>query len=232
MALTEATGAHLRTHFRGALLERGEEGYDEARCVWNGLADRRPALIARCADTDDVAQAIRFARERDLPVSVRGGGHAVAGHAVVDDGLMIDLSLMRSVLVDSSARTARAGGGVLLGELDWATQRFGLATVAGIMSETGIGGLTLGGGLGHLMRKHGLTVDNLLSVDLVTADGERMHVDAETEPELFWGLRGGGGNFGIATAFEYRLHPVGPVLGGLLIYPLVQAKKILRAYRE
>src|SRR5829696_1258765 len=232
MALTEATGAHLRTHFRGALLERGEEGYDEARCVWNGLADRRPALIARCAGTDDVAEAVRFARERDLPISVRGGGHAVAGHAVVDDGLMIDLSLMRSVLVDPSACTARAGGGALLGELDRATQRFGLATVAGIMSETGIGGLTLGGGLGHLMRKHGLTVDNLLSVDLVTADGERMHVDAETEPELFWGLRGGGGNFGIATAFEYRLHPVGPVLGGLLIYPLVQAKKILRAYRE
>jgi len=228
----KAVGA-LRGRFRGALLRHGEEGYEEARRVWNGAIDRRPVLIARCAGTDDVVEVVRFARERDLPVSVRGGGHAVAGHAVVDDGLMIDLSLMRSVLVDSSARTARAGGGVLLGELDWATQRFGLATVAGIMSETGIGGLTLGGGLGHLMRKHGLTVDNLLSVDLVTADGERMHVDAETEPELFWGLRGGGGNFGIATAFEYRLHPVGPVvLGGPIAWPLEQAGEVFRFLRD
>jgi FAD/FMN-containing dehydrogenase len=228
-----AAGARLRARFRGALLRPGEEGYEEARRVWNGAIDRRPALIARCAGTDDVREAVCFAREHDLPVSVRGGGHAVAGHAVVDGGLMIDLSLMRAVRVDPAARTARAAGGVLLGELDRATQRFGLAAPSGIVSHTGIGGLTLGGGLGHLMRKHGLTVDNLLAVDVVTADGELVHVDAEREPELFWGLRGGGGNFGIATAFEYRLHPVGPmVLGGPIFWPLADAPQVLRLLRD
>jgi FAD/FMN-containing dehydrogenase len=186
----------LRTRFRGALLRPGEEGYEEARRVWNGAVDRRPALIARCAGADDVVEAVRFARDHDLAVSVRGGGHAVAGHAVLDGGLMIDLSLMKAVRVDPEAGTARAAGGVLLGELDAATQRFGLATPSGVVSHTGIGGLTLGGGLGHLMRKHGLTVDNLVAVELVTAEGERLRVDALTEPELFWGLRGGGGNFG------------------------------------
>jgi FAD binding domain-containing protein len=218
----------LRARFRGALLRLGEEGYDEARRIWNGAIDRRPALIARCAGADDVATAVRFAREHDLLVSVRGGGHAVAGHAVCDDGLMIDLSLMKAVRVDPAARTARAAGGLLWRELDGATQPFGLATTGGIIGHTGIGGLTLGGGLGHLMRKHGLTVDNLLAVDLVTAEGERLRVDAETEPELFWGLRGGGGNFGIATAFEYRLHPVGPlVLGGAVFWRLDDAPRVL-----
>jgi FAD/FMN-containing dehydrogenase len=200
----------LRGKFRGALLQPAEEGYDETRRIWNGAIDRYPALIARCAGADDVVTAVRFARELDLLISVRGGGHAVAGHAVCDGGLMIDLSLMKAVRVDPVAGTVRASGGVLWSELDRATQQFGLATTGGIISHTGIGGLTLGGGLGHLMRKHGLTVDNLLSVDLVTADGEQMHVDAETEPDLFWGLRGGGGNFGIATALEYRLQPVAP----------------------
>src|SRR5436190_22317228 len=180
----------LRTEFRGALLRPGEEGYDESRRIWNGAIDRHPALIARCVGADDVVAAVRFAREHDLPVSVKGGGHAVAGHSVCDDGLMIDLSLMKAVRVDPAVRTARAAGGVLWGELDRATQRAGLATTGGIISHTGIAGLTLGGGLGHLMRKHGLTVDNLVSVDLVTAEGERVHVDADTEPELFWGLRG------------------------------------------
>jgi FAD/FMN-containing dehydrogenase len=223
----------LRGRFRGALLRPGEEGYDEARRVWNGAIDRRPALIARCAGADDVAVAVRFAREHDLAVSVRGGGHAVAGHAVVDGGLMIDLSLMKAVRVDPGARTARAAGGVLLGELDRATQPFGLATPSGIVSHTGIGGLTLGGGLGYTMRKFGLTVDNLLGVDLVTADGEPMSVDAWTEPELFWGLRGGGGNFGIATAFTYRLHPVGPVvLGGPIFWPLADAPEVLGLVRD
>ena len=223
----------LRPRFGGALLRPGEEGYDEARRVWNGAIDRRPALIARCASPNDVVEAVRFARKLDLPVSVRGGGHAVAGHAVCDGGLMIDLSLMKTIRVDPEARTARAAGGALLGELDRATQRFGLATTAGVVSHTGIGGLTLGGGLGHLMRKHGLTVDNLLSVDLVTADARRMRVDAETEPELFWGLRGGGGNFGIATAFEYQLHPVGPlVLGGPIFWPLADAPEVLRFVRD
>ena len=223
----------LRARFRGALLRPGEEGYDEARRIWNGGIDRRPALIARCAGADDVVTAVRFAREQELLVSVRGGGHAVAGHAVCEGGLMIDLSLMKAVRLDPAGRSARAAGGLLWAELDRATQPFGLATTGGIISHTGIAGLTLGGGLGHLMRKHGLTVDNLLAVELVTADAERLHVDTHSDPELFWGLRGGGGNFGIATAFEYRLHPVGPlVLGGPIFWPLAAAPKVLRFLRD
>jgi FAD/FMN-containing dehydrogenase len=223
----------LRGEFRGALLQPEEEGYDEARRVWNGAIDRYPALIARCAGADDVVTAMRFARMHDLLVSVRGGGHAVAGHAVCDGGLMIDLSLMKAIRVDPVGCTARASGGVLWRELDLAAQQVGLATTGGIISHTGIAGLTLGGGLGHLMRKHGLTVDNLLSVDLVTADAKRIHVDAESAPDLFWGLRGGGGNFGIATALEYRLHPVGPlVLGGPIFWRLDEGEKVLRFLRD
>jgi FAD/FMN-containing dehydrogenase len=236
MAIDEAIGldiAELRTRFRGALLRPDEEGYDEARRIWNGAIDRRPALIARCAGADDVAHAVHFARERELPLSVRGGGHAVAGHAVCDDGVMIDLALMKAVRVDPGARTARAAGGLLWSELDRATQAFGLATTGGIISHTGIGGLTLGGGLGHLMRCYGLTVDNLQAVELVTADAERVCVDAETDPELLWGLRGGGGNFGIATALEYRLHPVGPiVLGGPIFWAREDAPQVLRFLRD
>lgn len=233
-AMLDATAiAELRGQFRGALLRPLEEGYDEARRIWNGAIDRHPALIARCAGADDVMTAVRFAREHDLLISVRGGGHAVAGHAVCDGGLMIDLSLMKAVRVNPEARTVRAAGGMLWSELDRATQPFGLATTGGIISHTGIGGLTLGGGLGHLMRKHGLTVDNLLGVDLVTADGEQMHVSAESEPDLFWGLRGGGGNFGIATALEYQLHPVGPlVLGGPIFWRLDEAAQVLRFMRD
>ena len=223
----------LRARFRGALLRPGEEGYDEGCRIWNGAIDRRPSLIARCAGADDVVEAVRFARERELLVSVRGGGHAVAGYAVCDNGLMVDLSLMKAVRVDPQARTARAAGGLIWSEFDKATQPHGLATTGGVISHTGIGGLTLGGGLGHLMRKHGLTVDNLLSVDLVTADGDSLHVVETSEPELFWGLRGGGGNFGIATAFEYRLHPVGPmVLGGAIAWPLEDGPAVLRAMNE
>ncbi len=223
----------LRGRFRGALLRPGEEGYEEARRVWNGAIDRRPALIARCAGADDVERALWFARERELLVSVRGGGRSVVGHAVRDDGLMIDLSLMKAVSVDPATRVARAAGGVVMSELDLATQRDGLATTGATVGHVGIGGLTLGGGFGYLMRRHGLTVDNLRAVDLVTAEGERLHVDAESEPELFWGLRGGGGNFGIATAFEYDLHPVGPiVLGGPIYWPLDQAPQVLRFLRE
>jgi hypothetical protein len=225
--------AAIRSRFRGALIRPGEEGFDEARRTWNGAIDRRPGLIARCAGADDVAEAVRFARERDLLVSVRGGGHSIAGHAVCDDGLMIDLSLMKGIRVDAEARTARAAGGVLWGEFDRATQPFGLATTGGLISHTGIGGLTLGGGLGHLMRKHGLTVDNLRSVDLVTAEGEQRHVDAQSDPDLLWGLRGGGGNFGIATAFEYDLHPVGPMLlGGPIFWRLSDAPEVLRFVRD
>ncbi|HEY7623153.1 MAG TPA: FAD-binding protein [Solirubrobacteraceae bacterium] len=218
----------LRTRFRGALVRPGEEGYDEARRVWNGEIDRHPALIARCVGADDVVEAVGFARERGLRVSVRGGGHAVAGHAVCDDGLMIDLSLMRAVSVDAEARRARAAGGALWADLDGATTQAGLATTGGIVSHTGIGGLTLGGGLGHLMRKHGLTVDNLVAVDLVTAAGERLRIDAENDAELFWGLRGGGGNFGIATALEYRLHPIAPLLlAGPMFWALADAPALL-----
>jgi FAD/FMN-containing dehydrogenase len=225
--------ADLRGRFRGALLRPGEEGYDEARRIWNGAIDRRPALIARCVGVDDVVAAVRFARDHDLPIAVRGGGHAVAGHAVCDDGLMIDLSLMKAITVDPVTRTARAAGGLLWSDFDRATQPFGLATTGGIISHTGIGGLTLGGGLGHLMRKHGLTVDNLLAVDLVTAVGERIRVDAATAPDLFWGVRGGGGNFGIAAALEYQLHPVGPmVLGGPIFWKLTDAPAVFRFLRE
>ncbi len=223
----------LRGRFRGTLLRPGEEGYDEARRVWNGAIDRRPALVARCAGTDDVQAAVRFAREHDLPVAVRGGGHSVVGYGVTDGGVMIDLSQLKAVTVDPGARTARAAGGLTWAELDLATQRHGLATTGGSVSSTGIGGVTLGGGFGHLMRKHGLTVDNLRAADLVTADGDRVHADATTDPELLWGLRGGGGNFGIVTAFEYDLHAVGPmVLGGPIFWPLEQASTVLRFLRE
>jgi hypothetical protein len=228
MGIDQGAYGRLRSRFRGALLRPGEEGYDQARRIWNGDIDRRPALIARCAGADDVAEAVRFGREQDLLISVRGGGHAVAGHAVNDDGLMIDLSLMKTVTVDPVDRTARAAGGLLWSDLDAATQPSGLATVGGIISHTGIGGLTLGGGLGHLMRKYGLVVDNLLGAEVVTAEGETVRADAEHEPELFWALRGGGGNFGIATALSYRLHPVGPlVLGGPIFWPIDQAPEVL-----
>lgn len=223
----------LRNRIRGALLRPDEEGYEEARRVWNGAVDRRPALIVRCAGADDVAAAVRYARDHDLPLSVRGGGHSVSGHGVCDGGVMIDLSLLKAVTVDPVARVARAAGGLLWSELDLATQRYGLATTGGSVSSVGIGGVTLAGGFGHLMRRHGLTVDNLRAVDLVTAEGERLRVDARTEPELFWGVRGGGGNFGIATAFEYDLHPVGPVvLGGPVYWPVEQAPQVLRVLRD
>jgi hypothetical protein len=219
----------LRGRFRGTLLRPGEEGYDEARRVWNGAIDRRPALIARCAGTDDVRTAVRFARELGLSVAVRGGGHSVLGYGVNDDGIVIDLSQLKTVTVDPGARTARAAGGLTWAELDLATQRHGLATTGGSVSSTGIGGVTLGGGFGHLMRKHGLTVDNLRAADLVTVEGEHVRAD----PELLWGLRGGGGNFGIVTAFEYDLHAVGPiVLGGPIFWPLDQAATVLRFLRE
>jgi FAD/FMN-containing dehydrogenase len=233
VTITQLTAPDLRARFRGALLRPGEEGYEEARQVWNGAVDRRPALIARCAGADDVVRAVRFAREHDLPVSVRGGGHSVLGHGVCDGGVMIDLSLLKAVSVNPVTRVARAAGGLLWSELDLATQRYGLATTGGSISSTGIGGVTLGGGFGHLMRRHGLTVDNLRAADLVTADGEAVRVDAEHEPELLWGLRGGGGNFGIATGFEYDLHAVGPiVLGGPVFWPLAQAPAVLRVLRE
>ena len=208
-------------------------GYDEARSIWNGAIDRRPACIARCTGVADVVAAVRFARERELPVAVRSGGHGVGGHAICDGGLVIDLSPMQGIRVDPAGRTARAEAGVLWGELDRETQLHGLATVGGIVTHTGIAGLTLGGGIGWLMRKHGATVDNLVSVDLVTAEGELLTASEDQNPDLFWGLRGGGGNFGIVTSFEYRLHPVGPiVLAGPIFHRLEDAREVLRFYRE
>jgi len=219
----------LRARFRGALLRPGEEGYDEGRRVWNGAIDRHPALIARCAGADDVVEAVRFGRDHEVPLSVRGGGHSIAGHGVVDGGLMIDLSLMKAASVDPASRTARAAGGLLWADLDRATQRHALAVTGGIISHTGIGGLTLGGGLGHLMRTFGLTVDSLTGAEVVTADGETIRADAERDPELLWGLKGGGGNFGIVTSFEYALHPVGPmVLGGPMFWSIDDAPAVLR----
>ena len=219
--------------FRGELLLPTSPGYDTARRIWNGAIDRHPACIARCTGVADVVAAVRFARERDLLVAVRSGGHGVAGHAVCDGGLVIDLSPMKGIRVDPQARTARAQAGVLWGELDRETQLHGLATVGGIVTHTGIAGLTLGGGIGWLMRKYGATVDNLLSVDLVTADGELVTASESVNPDLFWGVRGGGGNFGIVTSFEYRLHPVGPtVLAGPIFHPLEDASQVLRFYRE
>ncbi len=196
----------------GQLLLPAEPGYDEARTIWNRMIDRRPAVIARCAGADDVGAAIRFARDHDLVVSVKGGGHNVTGNAVCADGLMLDLSPMKEARVDPVRGVITAGAGLTWGELDTATQRHGLATTGGIITSTGVAGLTLGGGHGWLMRKHGLSCDNVLAFDVVTADGARLRADADDNPELFWGLRGGGGNFGVVTAFEFRLHPVGTIL--------------------
>jgi FAD/FMN-containing dehydrogenase len=223
----------LRAGVRGPVILPDDPGYDGARAIWNGAIDRHPACIVRCTGVADVIAAVDFARERDLLVAVRSGGHGVGGHALCDGGLVIDLSPMKGIRVDPVTRTARAEAGVLWGELDRETQLHGLATVGGIVTHTGIAGLTLGGGLGWLMRKHGATVDNLVSVDLVTAGGEVLTASDDENSDLFWGIRGGGGNFGIVTSFEYRLHPVGPiVLAGPIFHPLKDAPEVLRFYRE
>ena len=232
-SLTNAAVQTLAAHLRGRLLQPGDDGYDAARTVWNAMVDRRPALIARCAGAADVIAAVRFAREHDLLVSVRGGGHNVAGNAVCEDGLMIDLSPMKSVRVDPVAMTARAEPGVLWAEFDRETQAFGLATPGGVVATTGIAGLTLGGGMGYLTGKHGLTCDNLLAADVVSADGRLLRTSATEHPDLFWALRGAGHNFGVVTSFEYRLHPVGPlVVGGMVLHPFDRAAEVLRFYRE
>ena len=196
------------------------------------MIDKRPALIARCAGSDDVRTAVRFAHEAEMPVSVRGGGHGVAGNALCDGGLVIDLSAMRRVQVDPKNRRAYADGGATWGDFDRATQVFGLGTTGGIVPSTGIAGLTLGGGIGYLNRKYGLACDNLVSAEVVTADAQSLRADAEENEDLFWALRGGGGNFGVVTSLEYELHPVGPVLGGEIVFPLDQAKQVLRFYRD
>jgi FAD/FMN-containing dehydrogenase len=222
----------LQKSFSGDLLRPDTAEYDDARRVYNGLIDRRPALIARPTDTSDVAAAIAFARENDVEISVRGGGHGVAGRAVADGALTIDLSLLKHVGVDPDGRTARAGGGVNWAEFNDATAEHGLATTGGVVSTTGIAGLTLGGGLGWLMGKHGLAADNLVSVDIVTADGDLHSASAEQDPDLFWALRGAGANFGVATTFEYRLHRLAQVTGGLAAYPFEAAPDVLAFYRE
>lgn len=225
--------SELADAFSGELLQPTDSGYEEARRIHNGLIDKRPALIARCSGTADVVDAVNLARERGLEVSVRGGGHNVAGRAVVDDGLMIDLSLMKGIQVDPNEKTVRAQGGVTWGEFDRETLLHGLATTGGIVTSTGIAGLTLGGGLGWLMGKYGLVSDNLLSVDLVTADGRVLRASEEEHSDLFWGLRGGGGNFGVATSLEYRLYPVEAVMtGGLVLHALDDAHDLLKFYRH
>jgi FAD/FMN-containing dehydrogenase len=240
----EATGAaptevgnglarELMSRLRGQLVRPADDGYDKARLVWNGMVDKHPALIARCAGVADVITAVSFARSQSLPVAVRGGGHNVAGSGVCDDGLVIDLSLMNSVRVDPGSGTVRADGGVTIGQLDHETQAFGLAVPMGVVTATGIAGLTLGGGIGWLRRKHGLSSDNLISVDVVTADGRLITASEDHNRDLFWGVRGGGGNFGIVTSFEYRTHPVGPdVFLAFVVHAGRDSHEALRFYRE
>ena len=230
--LDERDLRELAKSLSGSPLIATDAGYDDARMIWNRMIDRRPALIVRCAGVDDVVAALRFARERDLLTSIKGGGHNVTGHAVCAGGLMVDLSAMREARADAERRVVAVGGGATWKDVDTETQRHGLATVGGIVSSTGVAGLTLGGGHGWLMRKHGLACDNLVAAEIVTADGARLRATADEHPELFWGLRGGGGNFGIVTSFEFRLHPLSTVLGGMLLYPLTRAREILQIYRD
>src|SRR2546427_4045306 len=232
-SLDAASLEKLRNGFRGELIQRGNREYDSSRVVWNGMADRHPALIARCTRVEDVVTAVRFAREHDLVIAVRGGGHSVAGFSTCDGGVVIDLSGMRAVEIDPASRTARVQGGALLEQLDGAAQEYGLACPVGVVGHTGVAGLTLGGGMGRLQRKHGFTIDNLLSVELVTADGTLRHVSDEEDPDLFWGLRGAGANFGIATTFDLRLHPIGPkVTTATGVFPSQRAREAAALYRE
>jgi len=223
----------LKRNVSGQVVLPHDDAYEAARKIWNAMIDKHPALIVRCASTSDVVRAVNFARDNGLPLAVRGGGHNIAGNAVCDDGIVIDLSQMKAARVDPGARRVTIEGGATLADLDAATQAHGLATPVGINSTTGVAGLTLGGGFGWLSRKYGMTVDNLESAEVVTAAGEVVRASATERPDLFWAIRGGGGNFGVVTRFEFRLHPVGPqVLSGLIVYPLSEAKSVLRQYRE
>ncbi len=222
----------LREQTRGAIITPDDEGYDEARRVHNGMFDRRPKVVVRAEQVSDVVAAVRFARERSLAIAIRGGGHSAPGFGTVDGGLVIDLSPMRTIRVDPKTRTARAGPGANWGDFNAATHAFGLATTGGIVSTTGIAGLTLGGGIGYLSRKYGLTCDNLISADVVTADGEILVASEDSNPDLFWALRGGGGNFGVVTSFEYQLHPVDMVYAGPIFYEVEHARALFELYRE
>ncbi|MDX6513136.1 MAG: hypothetical protein QOE36_2640 [Gaiellaceae bacterium] len=232
--MSDATVRELREAVRGQAFAPGDEGYADACRVWNGMHDeRQPALIVSCSGKSDVVAAIRFARDEGLSIAIRGGGHNVAGNATCDGGLVIDLSGMKRIEVDAEQRLARVEGGALWGEVDAATQPFGLATTGGLVSSTGVAGFTLGGGIGWLMRKHGLACDNLIGAEVVTADGQTVIADEDQNSELLWGLRGGGGNFGVVTGFTFRLHPLGPmVLGGMVAHPLERAGEVLRFWRE
>jgi FAD/FMN-containing dehydrogenase len=232
-AIPEAALTAFSEGLRGRVAVPGSADYEQGRPIWNAMIERRPALFARCAGAADVMRSVHFAREQGLPLAVRGGGHNIAGNALCDGGLVIDLSPMKSVRIDAGARLARVEPGVTLGEFDREAQAFGLATPLGINSTTGVAGLTLGGGFGWLSRKFGLSIDNLVSADVVTADGALLKANASENTDLFWGVRGGGGNFGIVTSFEFRLHEVGPnVLSGLIVHPLDDASKVLRFYRS
>src|SRR3954449_9723445 len=232
IAFVASAAADLEASFGGQLLTPKHEGYEEARKVHNGLVDKRPALIARCRSVADVVDAVSLATKLGLVVAVRGGGHNVAGRATIDGGIMIDLSPMKGVHVDALAKTVRAQGGVTWGEVNRETQLHGLAVTGGVVSTTGIAGLTLGGGLGWLMGKYGLALDNLRAVELVTADGKVLQVSKQEEPDLFWAIRGGGGNFGIATSLEYDLHAVGPIItGGPIVYSIDRSRDVLEFFR-
>ena len=233
VAALSVAADQLSATLTGRLLKPTDATYDDARRVHNGLIDKRPALIAQCCGTADIVDAVRFARTQSLEIAVRGGGHSVAGRATVDGGLMIDLAPMKGVHVDVRTRTARAQGGVIWNEFNRETQLHGLATTGGVVSTTGIAGLTLGGGIGWLIGKYGLALDNLISVELVTAEGRVVHVSQDEQPDLFWAVRGGGGNFGVAASLEYRLHPVGPhLVGGFVYYPFAVAHDALRLFRD
>lgn len=222
----------FKKSIRGDILFCNDPGYEEARAIWNAMIERHPAMIVRCSGVADVIATVNFARNNTIMLSVKGGGHSAAGNALCEGGITIDLSRMKSVFVDPIKQTAKVQGGATWGDLDHETQAFGLAVTGGTVSDTGIGGLTLGGGLGWLFRKYGLSSDNLLSVEIVTADGKLMSASESENADLFWGVRGGGGNFGVVTAFEYRLHPVSMILGGMIMYPIERAKEILRLHRE
>ena len=231
--LGEATLAEFEQGLSGRLIRPDDDGYDEARSIWNGAHDKRPAMIVRCGGVADVMRAVDFARSENLLVAVRGGSHSIPGFSTVDGGMVIDLSAMRAVHVDPVSRTATAQGGATWADFDHETQAFGLAVTGGLVSTTGIAGFTLGGGIGWLMRKYGLTADNLIAADVVTADGKLVRASEDENAELLWGLRGGGGNFGIATSLEYRLHPVGPnLLAGPIFFAGDRAEEILRFYRD
>jgi FAD/FMN-containing dehydrogenase len=231
--LTKSAVQEFIKGLHGRVIQHDDEGYEEARKVWNGLIDKRPALIAQCSDENDVVHSVNFARNNDLLVAVRGGGHNVAGFGTCDDGIVIDLSSMKDIIVDTASKTVKAQGGATWGDFDKVTQALALSTTGGLVTTTGIGGFTLGGGIGWLVRKYGLAIDNLLEVEMITADGERLTASEKENSDLFWGVRGGGGNFGIVTTFTYRLYPVGPnVYGGAVFYPVTKAKELLHFYSE